>query len=346
MTSRSQRDVLGTTELLQNILLHLDLKTLLVSSQLVERRWRDLIRDSATLQQALFFRGVLEPSPREEMYVGHEQESSDARDDNGESSKAGPLRMNPLLREKFALFFYDAERDAKATPGMKASARRYRRRLQQCMLQSKHFPDLPLAATEEAREAFMRPEASWRRMLVTQPPARRIGFSEERHGMGGVGYRFSELRLDDGDGEAVEVGGEGLRMGQLYDAAASWVVAHANFGIMWNPAHFRWPTSSANDTRTRQVNRDEKSALAGRTDVLFSLGHASGCMGPSKAEKEKIAREREEFKGRFYHPGARGKPSLQATKSMNWKKHGMDGTVAEAEFGWVEQPSAMAPSRT
>ncbi|KAK8128997.1 F-box domain-containing protein [Apiospora sp. TS-2023a] len=339
MTSRSQRDVLGTTELLQNILLHLDLQTLLVSSQLVDRRWRDLIRDSAALQQALFFRGVPEPpSPREDedMFMDGGQESGDVRDDNGESSKTGPLRMNPLLREKFDRFFYDAERDAKATPGMKASARRYRRRLQECMLQSKHFPDLPLAATEEAREAFMRPEASWRRMLVTQPPARRIGFSEERHGMGGVGYRFSELRLD-GDGDDGEAaGGGGLRMGQLYDAGASWVIAHANFGILWNPAHFRWPTSAANDTRTRQVNRDEKAALAGRVDVLFSLRHSSGCMGPSKAEREQIARERGEFKASFYYPGTRGKPSLQATKSIKWKKHSMDGTVAEAEFGWVE----------
>ncbi|KAK8033846.1 F-box domain protein [Apiospora marii] len=342
MTSNSQSEVLGTTELLQNILLHLDLKTLLISAQLVERRWRNLISDSAVLQQALFFRGVPEP-PRYEKTTGAHEPGGDASND-GQISELGHAVINPLLREKFAPFFHDARRDAKATADMGGSARRLsllrgRRQSQTCMILSKHFPALPLAVSEAARAAFLRPEASWRRMLVTQPPARRLGFSEERSGMGGTGYRFGELLLDGDGGDSDEEGGRkggggGLRMGQLYDAAASWVVAHANFGIVWNPAEFRWPASD--DHRTRPVNREEKSALAGRVDVLFALRHSSGCTGPSRAAREQIARDWDAFRARFFHPGGRGRPSLQATTSMRWKKHRMDGTVAEEEFGWVE----------
>lgn len=345
MASRSQGEVLGTTELLQHILLHLDLQTLLVSAPLVARRWRDLIRDSAVLQQALFFRGVPEPPLRTR--AARTREPGRDSNDDGESAEDGQAEMNPLLQAKFRVFFHDARRDAKATAGMGGSARRFglprgRRHSQGCMVMAKHFPDLPLAATEEAREAFLRPEASWRKMLVTQPPARRLGFSEERSGMGGTGYRFGEMRLDGGrGGHDLEEGsgegaGDGLRMGPLYDAAARWVVAHANFGIVWNPADFCWPTAAADDPGTRPINRAEKAALAGRVDVLFALRHAGGCLGPSKAEREQIARDRDEFRARFFHPGAGGKPSLQGTRSMKWKKHRMDGTEAEEEFGWVE----------
>ncbi|KAK7947947.1 uncharacterized protein PG986_008833 [Apiospora aurea] len=38
----------ATTELLENILVHLDPKTLLTSAQLVQRRWRQLINDFET----------------------------------------------------------------------------------------------------------------------------------------------------------------------------------------------------------------------------------------------------------------------------------------------------------
>ncbi|KAK8043158.1 hypothetical protein PG994_013641 [Apiospora phragmitis] len=294
MASRAQREVLGTTELLENILLHLDIKTLLLSSQLVEQRWRNLIRHSVVLQQA-------------------------------------PTRC---FEEKFALFFHDGRRD-RATTDVHGPRRtvyiQHRRGSQACDLQFKHFPALPLAAGEAARAAFMRPEASWRRMLVTQPPTQRVGFSEETSHMSGMMHRFSALRMD---ADADEDGGGGLRMGALYDAAASWVLAadHPSFGIMWNPAGFQFPIRLSHYTeRTRQIDIDEKEALAGRVDVLLTLA-----MGPTQAEREEMGRERDAFREKFVHPGARGKPSIQATKTLWWKKHCLDGTAVEERFGWVE----------
>ncbi|KAK8052288.1 hypothetical protein PG993_003673 [Apiospora rasikravindrae] len=258
---------------------------------------------------------------------------------------ANPPEMNPLLQEKFGLFFYNAHRDVEGTRPMGwGSARRMaylrdRKRTQACALMAKHFPELSLAASEAARVAFMRPEASWRNMLVAQPPMRDVGFSEERSGMGGVGYRFAELRLSDDENGGEEERRGGLRMGELYDAAASWVMGpHPSFGILWNPSEFRWPTTSSDTTRrTRQVNQDEKSALAGRVDVLVTLRHSSSCVRPNKAAKEQMERDRDEFRERFVHPGAaRRESSLQGRKSMRWKKHRMDGTEVWEEFGWVE----------
>ncbi|KAJ7916295.1 hypothetical protein B0H13DRAFT_1998200 [Mycena leptocephala] len=57
----------------------------------------------------------------------------------------------------------------------------------------------------KASDAFKRPEASWRRMLVTQPPARKMTITEMCHGQIGDSERRAML-------EGLE-----LRMGYLYD---------------------------------------------------------------------------------------------------------------------------------
>ncbi|KAJ6584376.1 hypothetical protein B0H19DRAFT_1104870 [Mycena capillaripes] len=61
----------------------------------------------------------------------------------------------------------------------------------------------------KAPEAFRRREASWRRMLVVQPPARMMRVMERCHSRRGDSKRRGVLRVDDLEG--------GLRMGVLYD---------------------------------------------------------------------------------------------------------------------------------
>jgi hypothetical protein len=68
MANESRTHVFATTELLEGILLHLEPRTLLTLAQLVQRRWRDVICDSAALQQKLYLRGTPDKSPnRREM---------------------------------------------------------------------------------------------------------------------------------------------------------------------------------------------------------------------------------------------------------------------------------------
>ncbi|KAK8052275.1 hypothetical protein PG993_003660 [Apiospora rasikravindrae] len=99
MTSRSQDKVFGTTELLECILVHVDLATLLASVQLVHRRWHDFNRDSPALQRHLFFRGISQPTTKGPAAVAAALKEP--------SRSTHDPEVNPLLKAKFPLFFYE-----------------------------------------------------------------------------------------------------------------------------------------------------------------------------------------------------------------------------------------------
>lgn len=119
--------VLGTTELLQLVLLGLDEHTLLVSASLVCHSWHDLIQTSPEIQRVLFF-----------------------RPERARAGAPSASRLNPLLKQHFSGFFAD-------TPQDNAS-----------FAKSLKFDNSAL------EDAFFRPEASWRRMLLQQAPVLRL----------------------------------------------------------------------------------------------------------------------------------------------------------------------------
>ncbi|KAJ7321363.1 hypothetical protein DFH08DRAFT_384403 [Mycena albidolilacea] len=92
--------------------------------------------------------------------------------------------QNPLLAEVFLPFFGRRSRDLWSWPNTKA------------------IKSMPWS---KAPEAFRRPEASWRRMLVTQPPIQMMIITETCQGRGSVRGRRAELN------------DLSLRMGYLYD---------------------------------------------------------------------------------------------------------------------------------
>ncbi|KAJ7606946.1 hypothetical protein DFH06DRAFT_1309691 [Mycena polygramma] len=115
-------------------------------------------------------------------------------------SQSAPL-FNPLLVELFPAFFAQETED------------RW------------HWPNADMIMAmpwSKAPDAFRRQEASWRRMLVTQPPARTMIVSELRCARSGRRVRRSVLRNLE------------LRMGLLYDIAVPFVdrVSSA-FYICW-----------------------------------------------------------------------------------------------------------------
>ncbi|KAK8119733.1 uncharacterized protein PG998_004359 [Apiospora kogelbergensis] len=249
-SSSSQEHVLGTPELLENILLHLDLAALLTSAQLVERRWRNLISHSAVLQRALFFRG--DPTLRHDTALLINQD--DNQDNNSEDDALwveDRFGLNPLLRDKFRPFFHEAGPAAEGEVLSQVPVGRFSNRplvrSQRCHLTRQRFHAWPLASDgAEKGEAFMRPGASWRRMLVAQPPMQRLGFSGGAgSSMGYKTCRIIELRRPAIDDDAIndnstevatqEGKEDGLRMGELYDAAVAWLTVHPALAIMWNP---------------------------------------------------------------------------------------------------------------
>lgn len=120
----SSEAVLATPELLLMILMHLDMKTLLLC-QRVNNQFLTTIENSHECQRALFLAG-------EELRKPFEPSMT---------------RMNPLLQSKFRPWFDDIKIDQVS------------------------FATLELA---KCRDVYLRPEASWRKMLVAQPPVSRL----------------------------------------------------------------------------------------------------------------------------------------------------------------------------
>ncbi|KAJ6464467.1 hypothetical protein C8R45DRAFT_500297 [Mycena sanguinolenta] len=115
---------------------------------------------------------------------------------------------NPLLMEMFAPFFAEISEDT------------YHRN----WTYAKKLQSMPWA---KSPAAFNRPEASWRRMLVAQPPPQIMLVREavhERNGGGQVRYGV----LDDGP----------LRMGMLYDVALPLIDrVRTSFCLRWSGSH-------------------------------------------------------------------------------------------------------------
>ncbi|RYP56610.1 hypothetical protein DL771_011731 [Monosporascus sp. 5C6A] len=136
MSTLSAKDrVLLTPELLENILCLTDVKTLLISAQRVSRTWHE-VAQAPCVQWALF----LAPDCRRSMFY----------------------RYNPLLMEIFPLFFEHLYLEPHQPLPLTATT------TDTATLGSRDFPSIEHILAK--REAFARPDASWRRMLPRQPP--------------------------------------------------------------------------------------------------------------------------------------------------------------------------------
>ncbi|RAK75297.1 F-box protein [Aspergillus fijiensis CBS 313.89] len=120
-------------ELLEMILLHFNMRELLLSSR-VCRHWYNVIQQSSRIQRALFFRPSL---PR--------------------AAIGEPGLKNPLVRDQIWDEFFVRVLDSRRRPG-----------------NERHH--LPKMRSRKREEAYLRPEASWRRMLLHQPPTSFIRF--------------------------------------------------------------------------------------------------------------------------------------------------------------------------
>lgn len=122
--------------------------------------------------------------------------------------------VNPLLRKHFLPFF--------VVPGsrFKGSSRTFG------MLQL-----LPWTRFEFRKQAFLRAEASWRRMLLMQPPPKELQVIEWCHAMGGDTESKKTITFDDTPAGCVT-------MGRVYDVAESFTRSkfadHGSFGLSFS----------------------------------------------------------------------------------------------------------------
>lgn len=131
---------LATVELLELILLEIDTQTLLTSATRVCKFWNDVIQQSAQLQSALFFRPSI---------------PARYKDDNNNNNKetqiatTNHIRTNSLLLCRFQDLLGSQQDPLGRNPA--------------------HNP------LHDDTEKMSRPEASWRKMLIQQPPVRKLG---------------------------------------------------------------------------------------------------------------------------------------------------------------------------
>ncbi|KAJ7636302.1 hypothetical protein FB45DRAFT_906342 [Roridomyces roridus] len=118
-------------------------------------------------------------------------------------SSSSPAVQNPLLAELFPPFFAPERQDTRFHHSWMAHT-------------------IKAMPWSKAPWAFNRANASWRRMLVTQPPARKIIVVQTHSYM--RGKSVSRATLEDGP----------VRMGRMYDLAVPWVASIASwFCVLW-----------------------------------------------------------------------------------------------------------------
>lgn len=92
---------LSTFELLEAILLHVDMRTLVVSAQRVCTRWHAVISNSTPLQRHLFFA----PIPRDPIAAGQGGDNDNGTNTAHPYPSKAPFIQNPLLKRAFPCLF-------------------------------------------------------------------------------------------------------------------------------------------------------------------------------------------------------------------------------------------------
>ena len=131
--------------------------------------------------------------------------------------------------------------------------------------QAKTIKKLPLAYH---LDAYMRVGASWRRMLIHQPPIYELGLVNLCRGQGGGNVQFGTVRREDG-----------LRMDTLYDKVLMMATRdELPFWLLWRMI----PES------LRKMEAILAASVLGHEVVLYT-GYFAGCKGSVEVER----RERE-----------------------------------------------------
>lgn len=203
-----QAKVLTTPELVEIILIHLDTRTLLVSAQHVCQAWGVLIQSSPALQQALFLQPTaLNPKWQAESTWNSILPSPFKKDTNldqgsiNESDLPYPLPIyNPLLVQAFRPFFPPVHEYPPIHNVDENSTESSHEGKEEWKENRFSFKLLDMLSSPQKKTAYMRKEASWRKMFLRQPPVYGdVAVFKMHHAMGGdscICYKVcSSIRL-------------------------------------------------------------------------------------------------------------------------------------------------------
>lgn len=202
---QAQTKVLAIPELLEIILLHLDTRTLLASAQRVCQTWTVLIQSSPALQQALFFQ-PLTPIPKKGKWhakllwksVLPSPLKKDTKLNLGstkeyESSCTRPI-YNPLLVEAFRPLFPSVHEYPFIDDNKEKVIETEHEGKEQKKKNPFSFKHLEMLSSPQKKSAYERKDASWRKMLLRQPPVYGgVTIFKMYHAMGGDSYKCYEV---------------------------------------------------------------------------------------------------------------------------------------------------------
>ncbi|KFA50671.1 hypothetical protein S40293_04904 [Stachybotrys chartarum IBT 40293] len=218
--TQGARSVLFTIELLEAILLQVDMVTLLTSAMRVNKTWHETILNSPTIQQKLFFKPAGQKVPRVSKVAGQDETPVPS---HHQAEEATPV-LNLLLARKFERLFFDITGDQSyerratsfdtlpwsASPGEEVEFTDPDRKPARAIQRRPPLDADALQKEDASKKRFTRTGASWRRMLVSQPPPVQLGYlSPDVAWDSPIQGRRAWKALTPTEG--------GLRMGQLYD---------------------------------------------------------------------------------------------------------------------------------
>jgi hypothetical protein len=244
----AKQKALRSTEILEQVFSNLDMVTLLVSVPRVNKTWKAVVEGSVSLQRKLYF------APDANAPRGRHPQANWTKD---KREKKFPIINSLLVRYFRSCFFnfgclYGYPRRSDSFHEMRWTPKRNRLKLKKMGDRKKYRSVGPKMSKGEAlqasqdRDRFTRAGASWRRMLVTQPPIPDftvLMFSPLRDELSPEKLEFGLIDTNDPEG--------GLRMGQLYDFVQDKASNHPLHSLWYRIAWFEptgpFPSSLSED---------------------------------------------------------------------------------------------------
>lgn len=231
----ARKKALSSTEILEQVFTNIDAVTLLTSVQRVNKTWKGVFDGSVLLQRKLFFTPdetrPLEPHPQAR------------REKDSDSRKVYPVLNSLLVRYFRSSFFpvggkfYGYPRRSESFYEQRWTSKHNRLKMKRKLNTgyNKYESTKPDISKVEAlqvlldRERFTRAGASWRKMLVSQPPipdfiAMEFSSQNMNNAKSQEKLEFRTFNANHPD--------KGLRMGQLYDFVQDKAANHP-LGSLW-----------------------------------------------------------------------------------------------------------------
>lgn len=211
--------VLQIPELLELILFHLDNCTLLHATR-VSRNFKVIITTSPTLQCKLFFR----PEPHRSAPTISRALSNLISSDTFHSPFSQNVQyfyLNSLLVDSFAISF-DENGDKNTSWSLHGN--------------DHAFCSLPRPKNATAIPAYAWGNASWRRMLVSNPPIRTVHFNRK--------WSHGDRSNITQEKPSLNCGPDGLKMGLLYDLLQKYVEQEKIEMGSWIVFSIKWPLAA------------------------------------------------------------------------------------------------------